>query len=197
MNLSESIVVLTGATDGIGLETARLLVPRGRHLVLHGPQPDEDVRPLTSDLRRSMGQGSTLTYLRADYDELAQVRLAARMADTAERFDILINNAGGAGPPRRTLSIDGNETTLQTNYLAPFLLTRSSALCMKAGLFAVLATMSRRHSCSTLTPASARPDRWPRPRWARTEALPTRSGVCSERVLRARSGSLRFQAGSS
>lgn len=75
--------MLTGATDGIGLATARLLVPRVRHLVLHGPQPDEDVRPLTSDLRRSMGQGSTLTYLRADYDELAQVRtLAAHASST-------------------------------------------------------------------------------------------------------------------
>jgi NAD(P)-dependent dehydrogenase (short-subunit alcohol dehydrogenase family) len=124
MNLSESIVLLTGATDGIGLATARRLAPRVRHLVLHGPQPDEEVRRLTSDVRRSMGGGSTLTYLRADYDELAQVRtFAARVADAAERLDILINNAGRPGPPSRTLSIDGNETTLQTNYLAPFLLT--------------------------------------------------------------------------
>jgi len=79
---------------------------------------------LTSDVRRSMRGGSTLTYLRADYDELAQVRtLAIRVANTVERLDTLINNAGRAGPPRRTLSIDGNETTLQTNYLATFLLT--------------------------------------------------------------------------
>lgn len=124
MNLSESTVLLTGATDGIGLATARMLAPRVRHLVLHGPQPDEDVRRLMSDIRRSMGEGSTLAYLRADYGELAQVRaLAARVADTAERLDIFINNAGRAGPPRRTLSIDGNEITLQTNYLAAFLLT--------------------------------------------------------------------------
>jgi NAD(P)-dependent dehydrogenase (short-subunit alcohol dehydrogenase family) len=124
MNLSESTVLLTGATDGIGLATARLLAPRVRLLVLHGPQPDEDVRRLTSDVRRSMRGGSTVTYLRADYDELAQVRtLATRVVNTVERLDILINNAGRAGPPRRTLSIDGNETTLQTNYLAPFLLT--------------------------------------------------------------------------
>jgi NAD(P)-dependent dehydrogenase (short-subunit alcohol dehydrogenase family) len=124
MNLSESTVLLTGATDGIGLATARLLAPRVRHLALHGPQPAEDVRRLTSDVRRSLRGGSTLTYLRADYDELAQVRtLATQVANTVERLDILINNAGRAGPPRRTLSIDGNETTLQTNYLAPFLLT--------------------------------------------------------------------------
>ena len=123
MNLSESTVLLTGA-DGIGLATAHRLAPRVRHLILHGPQPDEDVQRLTSDVRRGMGGGSTLTYVRADYGELAHVRtLAARVADTAERLDILINNAGRAGPPRRTLSIDGNEITLQTNYLAPFLLT--------------------------------------------------------------------------
>jgi short-subunit dehydrogenase len=38
------LVVLTGATHGIGLATARLLVPRVRHLVLHGPQPDKEDR---------------------------------------------------------------------------------------------------------------------------------------------------------
>ena len=54
---------------------------------------------MTSDVRRSMRGGSTLTYLRADYDELAQVRArAARVADNAERLDFLINNAGLAGP---------------------------------------------------------------------------------------------------
>jgi NAD(P)-dependent dehydrogenase (short-subunit alcohol dehydrogenase family) len=124
MNLPESTVLLTGATDGIGLATARLLAPRVRHLVLHGPQRDEDVRQLMSEVRRGMRAGCSLTYLRADYDELAQVRtLATQVAETVERLDILINNAGRAGPPRRTLSTDGNETTLQTNYLAPFLLT--------------------------------------------------------------------------
>jgi NAD(P)-dependent dehydrogenase (short-subunit alcohol dehydrogenase family) len=124
MDLAESAVMLTGATDGIGLATARRLAPQVRHLVLHGPQPDEEVRQLSLDIRRVMREGTTLTYLRADYNELAQVReLAARVADTVERLDVLINNAGRAGPPQRTLSVDGNEATLQTNYLAPFLLT--------------------------------------------------------------------------
>jgi NAD(P)-dependent dehydrogenase (short-subunit alcohol dehydrogenase family) len=124
MDLAEATVLLTGATDGIGHATAGRLAPQVRHLILHGPQPDKDVRRLTSDVRRSMTRGATLTYLRADYNELAQVRsLATGVADTVERLDMLINNAGRAGPPRRTLSIDGNETTLQTNYLAPFLLT--------------------------------------------------------------------------
>jgi NAD(P)-dependent dehydrogenase (short-subunit alcohol dehydrogenase family) len=79
MNLSESTVLLTGATDGIGLATAHQFAPRVRHLILHGPQPDEDVRRLTSDVRRGMSAGSTLTYLRVDYGERAHVRaLAAR-----------------------------------------------------------------------------------------------------------------------
>ena len=44
MNLSESIVVLTGATDGIGLATARLLVPRVRHPAVAGLRGAESRR---------------------------------------------------------------------------------------------------------------------------------------------------------
>ena len=124
MNRSESTVLLTGATDGIGLATAHRLAPRVNHLILHGPQPDEDVRRSTSDVRRRMRGGSTLTYVRADYGEFARVRtVAARVADTAERLDILITNAGRAGPPETHAQHRCNEITLQTNYLAPFLLT--------------------------------------------------------------------------
>jgi NAD(P)-dependent dehydrogenase (short-subunit alcohol dehydrogenase family) len=162
MNLSESTVLLTGATDGIGLATARLLAPRVRHLVVHGPQPDGDVRRLMSDIRRSMGEGSPLTYLRADYGELAQVRaLAARAADTAERLDILINNAGRAGPPRRTLSVDGNEITLQTNYLAPLLLTTILRPLLEGGHRSRIVNFA-----SANPPVRDPPARRPRPRQA-------------------------------
>src|SRR5262249_29770097 len=84
---------------------------------------EESVRPMTSDIERRMRKGTTLTYLKADFDELPQVRaLATNTISTADQLDILINNAGRAGPPRRVPSRDGNEPTLQTNYLALYAL---------------------------------------------------------------------------
>ena len=96
--LTDATVVLTGATAGIGLATARLLAPRVQRLVVHGPQSEAEVAGLVHDL----SEHSDITYLRADYGDLAQVRaLAAGIRASVSRLDVLINNAGRAGPARR------------------------------------------------------------------------------------------------
>ncbi len=112
-------VVLTGATGGIGLATARLLAGRTRTLLLHGPEPREQVEELLAGLR-----GTEVRYLRADYGDLDEVRnLAAAIRESTGHVDVLVNNAGIPGPPRWTSSRDGNELTLQANYLAATVLT--------------------------------------------------------------------------
>jgi NAD(P)-dependent dehydrogenase (short-subunit alcohol dehydrogenase family) len=117
MALSDATVVLTGATTGIGRATALQLAGQVDRLIVHGPQTRDEVAEL---LERLPGA----TYLQADFSTRAGVeQFAAAARDTAGRVDLLINNAARPGPARRTVSQDGNELTLQINYLAPVLLT--------------------------------------------------------------------------
>jgi NAD(P)-dependent dehydrogenase (short-subunit alcohol dehydrogenase family) len=117
-------VVLTGATAGIGRATALALAGRPDHLILHGVEPEQDVRNLLSTVRSAMRAGARLTYIHADYGALADVgRLALDIRGATDHVDILINNAGRPGPPNRTTTAEGNEITFQTNYLAPVGLT--------------------------------------------------------------------------
>ena len=129
-------ILVTGATSGIGLATARALAPRAGSLLVHGPEPRDDVAPVLSDLRGRVGAGASVVYLQADYTWLADVaRLADDVAAAADRLDLVVNNAGLPGPPTRTVTGDGNELTLQVDYLAPVALT--------SRLLAVLADQDR------------------------------------------------------
>jgi NAD(P)-dependent dehydrogenase (short-subunit alcohol dehydrogenase family) len=118
-------IVLTGATSGIGRATALALAPAaGGHLILHGLERQDDIADLLRTVRAAMRPGGRLSYLRADYSDLAQVEQLARQIRAATgRIDTLINNAARPGPPTRTVSAADHEITFQTNYLAPVLLT--------------------------------------------------------------------------
>ena len=117
-------VVLTGATSGIGLAAARLFAQDAGVLILHGRQPAEKTAVLLSDLRLTMRPDAQVHFVRADYRNLTEVdRLAREIAGLTNRIDLLINNAGCAGPSRRTVLPNGNEVTFQVNYLAPVALT--------------------------------------------------------------------------
>lgn len=117
-------IVLTGATAGIGRATALAIAQQAGHLILHGLEEQDKVADLLDAMRTTMHPEARLTYLRADYGDLANVtRLAHQIRATTDRIDLLINNAARPGPPTRTLDDAGHEITLTTNYLAPVLLT--------------------------------------------------------------------------
>jgi len=109
-------VVVTGATTGIGKETARGLAKMGADVVIVGRDPkkiDETVREIGG------------TSVRCDFASLGSVRQAAR--ELLERFPeihVLVNNAG-AVHMERAVTVDGHERTFQVNHLGPYLLTRS------------------------------------------------------------------------
>lgn len=117
----QKLIVITGASDGIGLEAASQLAAQGHHLVLVGRTPakvDAAVRRL-----REESPASPVESHLCDNTSLADVRgLAHELLAAYPRIDVLINNAGTVFD-KRTLTRDGIEATFQVNHLAGFLLT--------------------------------------------------------------------------
>lgn len=115
-------VLVTGATDGIGRETARQLLAGGWHVLVHG-RSEPKATEYAAALARETGNAQA-TPVWADLSDMAQVvRLAHQVRAQAPALDVLINNAG-VYEPRRRLTADGLEATLAVNHFAPFLLTR-------------------------------------------------------------------------
>jgi NAD(P)-dependent dehydrogenase (short-subunit alcohol dehydrogenase family) len=112
--MKDKVIIITGASDGIGAVAARRLHELGAEVVIVGRSP-EKTRRVASALHAA-------SYI-ADFAKLSEVRtLAAQLKSTYPKIDVLINNAGGIFGERE-LTEDGNEKTLQVNHLAPFLLT--------------------------------------------------------------------------
>src|SRR4051812_34289696 len=91
--LSQQTIVITGASSGIGLATARMATSRGARVVLVA-RNEEALREVRDDIR---GRGGKAEYVVADVAELAQVEAVARRAEEAfGGFDSWVNNAAVA-----------------------------------------------------------------------------------------------------
>ncbi|OBF55649.1 dehydrogenase [Mycobacterium sp. 852002-53434_SCH5985345] len=112
-NLTGKRIVVTGATNGVGLGTARALAKAGAHVILA-------VRNIELGEQRAAEMGGSTSVARVDLADLSSVRAFAKSVD--DDIDILVNNAG-ALTERRTDTVDGFEMTLGTNLLGPFALT--------------------------------------------------------------------------
>lgn len=112
-NLSGQRIVVTGASNGVGLGTARVLVRAGAHVVLA-------VRNTTLGAQRAAEIGGSTSVVALDLADMSSVRSFGDRLDGD--VDILINNAGVV-TQHRAETVDGFEMTLGTNLLGPFALT--------------------------------------------------------------------------
>ncbi len=116
-----TVVVITGATRGIGRAAAVELAKRGAEVVVVGRER-ERVDEAARAAQAAGGGGPVHTQV-ADLTSMASVRsLAAELRDRHPRIDVLANNAGALFAKRK-LTAEGFERTFALNHLAPFLLT--------------------------------------------------------------------------
>ena len=121
-SMEEQIVLVTGATDGLGRWVAGDLARRGATVLLHGRDAGR-AGAAVREISEETANGGLRYYL-ADFSSLGEVRrLAEEVRSDHGRLDVLVNNAGVISP-RREESQDGVELTFAVNYLSHFLLTR-------------------------------------------------------------------------
>lgn len=113
-------VVITGATSGIGTETARALADMGARVVMINRNPQK-AEAVAEELRRTATGEIELVH--GDMSSLQSIRdAAAEVLDRFPKIDVLISNAG-LFRARRHETTDGLEEVFAVNHLAPFLLT--------------------------------------------------------------------------
>jgi NAD(P)-dependent dehydrogenase (short-subunit alcohol dehydrogenase family) len=120
--LNGRTAVITGATGGLGYETALALAGAGAKVVLTG-RNDAKGRDALRNIRGQF-PNAAIVYDTLDLANLASVAdFAARYAAAHASLDLLINNAGVMALPRRQVTSDGFEMQLGTNYLGHYALT--------------------------------------------------------------------------
>ncbi|WP_395392124.1 SDR family NAD(P)-dependent oxidoreductase [Novosphingobium sp. BL-8A] len=114
--MTQRVAVVTGASSGIGLETARALAAQGFRVIGVGRDAAR-----CDAAQAELGTGVEM--LRGDLSLLAEAdRLAEEIGGKVDRIDVLVNNAGGMAR-EKTMTTEGFEANYVANFLAPFALT--------------------------------------------------------------------------
>ncbi|MDO6513646.1 SDR family NAD(P)-dependent oxidoreductase [Neptuniibacter sp. 2_MG-2023] len=127
----QKTILITGATDGIGLKTAQMLVAQGHHVLLHGRNAEKLAKTkqaLIANPSTLKGEGEVAdsidTYI-ADLSQMSQVIALAEAVKAAHgKIDVLINNAGVFRAENNT-TLEGLDIRFAVNTIAPYLLTHS------------------------------------------------------------------------
>jgi NAD(P)-dependent dehydrogenase (short-subunit alcohol dehydrogenase family) len=125
--LEQQVILVTGATDGLGRGLATELAAGGATVLIHG-RDDRRGQGTIEEIAAKTGN-ENLHWLRSDFSSLQEVRsLANQVTRRAIRLDALVNNAGigstNGDDGGRVESWDGYELRFAVNYLAGYVLTR-------------------------------------------------------------------------
>jgi NAD(P)-dependent dehydrogenase (short-subunit alcohol dehydrogenase family) len=132
VSMNGKICMVTGATDGLGQQTARVLLEKGATVVAIGRNPQK-IEQTLHELKQKTGS-DRLEFLQADFANPEQIRqLAARFQAQYDRLDVLINNAGTVNMSRQETQ-DGLEMMFAVNHLGYFLLTMLLLDTLKASV---------------------------------------------------------------
>lgn len=114
-------ILLTGATDGIGLETAKLLAEQGHHLLIHG-RSDEKLQRVVSGLKTAF-PGAIIDAYRADLSDFGELKsMLGAIRNDHDHLDVIINNAG-IFKTSEPITADGIDVRFVVNLLAPYIIT--------------------------------------------------------------------------
>ncbi len=139
--------LVTGGTTGIGFVTARALAEKGAAVTIVGRNPqrgEQAARAIRAEV-----SGAEVRFERADLSLLDENRrLARNVAESMDRLDVLVNNAGAIFS-RRQVTADGLEATFALNHMSYFLLTNlllNRLRAAEAGRIVVVASIAHRRA---------------------------------------------------
>ncbi|MCL1065770.1 SDR family NAD(P)-dependent oxidoreductase [Shewanella olleyana] len=118
----QKTILVTGSTDGIGLETAKMLLAEGHTVLLHGRNPDK-LASVKQQLESLSSSEQVESYV-ADLSSMSDVKkLATQVKANHDKLDVLINNAGVYNPTT-LVTVDGLDSRYAVNTYAPYLLSQ-------------------------------------------------------------------------
>ena len=146
--MKHKIILVTGASDGIGKETAKTLAMQGHTIIVHG-RNKQKTQAAYDEIKKET-DNSNIDMFISDFLSLAAIkRFANEIRQKYDHLDVLINNAGAQFADKRETTAEGFEKTMAINLFAPFVLTTLLLdLLKKSESARVITVSSSSHSMS-------------------------------------------------